>query len=59
MMDKFIMSAKGLLDRCLEPDEETIKEHISGNICRCTGYLQIIEAVQLAAERAPRERKAA
>lgn len=45
----FIMSAKGLLDRCPEPDEATIKEHISGNICRCTGYLQIIEAVQLAA----------
>jgi carbon-monoxide dehydrogenase small subunit len=45
----FIMSAKGLLDRCPEPDVETIKEHISGNVCRCTGYLQIIEAVQLAA----------
>ena len=45
----FIMSAKGLLDRCSEPDPEMIKEHISGNICRCTGYLQIIEAVQLAA----------
>jgi carbon-monoxide dehydrogenase small subunit len=46
----FIMAAKGLLDRCDNPDPEMIKEHISGNICRCTGYLQIIEAVQLAAD---------
>ncbi len=46
----FIMSAKGLLDRCSEPDDETIKEHISGNVCRCTGYLQIIEAVRLASD---------
>jgi aerobic carbon-monoxide dehydrogenase small subunit len=46
----FIMSAKALLDRNAEPDEATIKEHISGNVCRCTGYIQIVEAVQKASE---------
>ncbi|HYC77254.1 MAG TPA: (2Fe-2S)-binding protein [Planctomycetota bacterium] len=46
----FIMAAKGLLDRHAHPDEATIKEHLSGNLCRCTGYLQIVEAVRLASE---------
>lgn len=46
----FIMAAKGLLDRCSNPDDATIKEHLSGNQCRCTGYLPIIEAVRLASE---------
>jgi aerobic-type carbon monoxide dehydrogenase small subunit (CoxS/CutS family) len=46
----FIMSAKALIEKCPQPDVAAIKEHISGNICRCTGYLQIIEAVQLAAD---------
>ena len=45
----FIMAAKGLLDRCSDPDEATIKEHISGNVCRCTGLNQIVEAIQKAA----------
>ncbi|NNC29746.1 (2Fe-2S)-binding protein [Longimicrobium terrae] len=34
------------------PDEHTIREALSGNLCRCTGYQNIVEAVQLAAERA-------
>jgi carbon-monoxide dehydrogenase small subunit len=46
-----IISAKALLDRNPHPTEEEIREAISGNLCRCTGYAQIIEAVQLAAER--------
>lgn len=46
-----IMSAKALLDECSNPDSEQIKEAIGGNICRCTGYKKIIQAVQLASER--------
>jgi len=46
-----IISAKALLDRNPNPTEEEIRDAISGNLCRCTGYTQIIEAIQLAAER--------
>jgi len=46
-----ILSSLTLLQRNLNPTVEEIKEAISGNFCRCTGYKQIIEAVQLAAER--------
>ncbi len=45
-----IMSAKGLLDRNPHPTEYDIKHEMSGNICRCTGYKKIIEAVEAAAE---------
>jgi carbon-monoxide dehydrogenase small subunit len=45
------VSAKALLDRNPDPAEEEIREAIAGNLCRCTGYTQIIEAVQLAARR--------
>lgn len=44
-----IMAAKALLDRVPNPGEEEIKEALAGNLCRCTGYTKIIEAVQLAA----------
>ncbi len=43
-----ILAVKGLLNRTPYPSREQIKEGISGNICRCTGYEQIIEAVELA-----------
>ena len=46
----FIISAKALLDRNPNPTEDEIKEGISNNICRCTGYVQIVEAIQAAAE---------
>ncbi|HCL90019.1 MAG TPA: (2Fe-2S)-binding protein [Candidatus Atribacteria bacterium] len=46
-----ILSSLVLLKNNPSPTEEEIKEAISGNFCRCTGYKQIIEAVQLAAER--------
>jgi carbon-monoxide dehydrogenase small subunit len=46
-----IVSAKALLDRNLRPSREEIKEAISGNLCRCTGYKKIVEAIQDAALR--------
>jgi carbon-monoxide dehydrogenase small subunit len=46
-----VVSAKALLDRNPHPTEDEIREAIAGNLCRCTGYAQIVDAVQLAAER--------
>ena len=45
-----IMQARAILDRHANPDEETIRRGLEGNICRCTGYSKIIEAVQAAAK---------
>ncbi len=45
-----IMSGKALLDENPNPSEEEIKEGISGNFCRCTGYTKIIESISAAAE---------
>lgn len=45
-----IMSAKGLLLKNADPTEEQIREAISGNICRCSDYRQIIMAVKAAAK---------
>jgi carbon-monoxide dehydrogenase small subunit len=45
-----IMSAKALLDRNPEPNETEIRLKISGNLCRCTGYQKIVEAIQAASE---------
>lgn len=42
----FLVTAKALLDRCPNPSREQIKESLSGNLCRCTGYQQIVEAVE-------------
>jgi carbon-monoxide dehydrogenase small subunit len=47
----FIMSVKALLDRTTKPSAEDIEEAVSGNICRCTGYNKIVDAIQLAADR--------
>ena len=46
-----ILAAKKLLEENLHPDEEEIKRGISGNLCRCTGYQKIIDAIKLAANR--------
>ena len=46
----FIMSVKALLDRTKKPTAEDIEEAVSGNICRCTGYNKIVDAIHLAAE---------
>jgi aerobic carbon-monoxide dehydrogenase small subunit len=45
-----IMSAKGLLDEHPLPTEEEIREAISGNLCRCTGYIRAFSAIRSAAE---------
>ena len=44
----FIMATKALLDRNPNPNKEQILEGISGNLCRCTGYIKIVEAVKIA-----------
>jgi aerobic-type carbon monoxide dehydrogenase small subunit (CoxS/CutS family) len=46
-----IMSAKALLDSNPNPSEQEIREALQGNLCRCTGYVQIVEAVKRVAER--------
>ena len=52
-----LMAAQDLLRQTPEPDREEIREHLSGNYCRCTGYQAIIDAIEttarLRAERAP------
>lgn len=46
-----IMSARQLLKRNPKPSEEEIRHAIDGNLCRCTGYQQIVEAIQYAIEK--------
>jgi carbon-monoxide dehydrogenase small subunit len=46
-----ILAAKKLLEENPHPDEEEIKQGISGNLCRCTGYQKIIDAIKLVANR--------
>src|SRR5437870_1567340 len=47
----FLLVAKELLEKNVSPSREEIKEALAGNLCRCTGYLKIYEAVELAAAR--------
>jgi carbon-monoxide dehydrogenase small subunit len=46
-----LVTAKALLDEYPHPTRDQIKEALSGNLCRCTGYQQIFEAVEAAIER--------
>jgi aerobic-type carbon monoxide dehydrogenase small subunit (CoxS/CutS family) len=46
-----LVTAKALLDRTWSPSREQVVDALSGNLCRCTGYVKIFEAVELAAER--------
>ena len=47
----FLITAKALLDENPSPSRDRIKDGLSGNICRCTGYIKIFEAIELAAAR--------
>jgi carbon-monoxide dehydrogenase small subunit len=46
-----IMAAKALLDENPNPTRSEVKEYLSGNLCRCTGYVKIVDAVMAAADR--------
>lgn len=45
----FLLAAKELIEKSPKPSRDEIKEALSGNLCRCTGYIKIYEAVELAA----------
>jgi aerobic-type carbon monoxide dehydrogenase small subunit (CoxS/CutS family) len=47
----FLLAAKELLEKKPDPSRDEIKEALSGNLCRCTGYIKIYEAVELAGAR--------
>ena len=52
-----IITAKAFLDETPNPSRQEIKEAIAGNLCRCTGYVRIIDSISLAAERMEGTRK--
>ena len=52
-----LVTAKALLDENPCPQRQAIREALAGNLCRCTGYMKIIEAVELAAERMVRSKR--
>ncbi len=54
-----MMTTRALLDRDPDPDEDTIREAISGQICRCTGYTTIVRSVQWAARHEAEARREA
>ncbi|HEY7316219.1 MAG TPA: (2Fe-2S)-binding protein [Candidatus Binatia bacterium] len=47
----FVLSVKALLDETPDPSDEEIREYLSGNLCRCAGYADILRAVRLAQQR--------
>jgi len=47
----FVLIAKALLDEQPEPTREEIRKYVKGNLCRCTGYVKIIDAISAAAQR--------
>ena len=46
-----VVAVADLLERVPDPSEDEVREALSGNVCRCTGYVKIFDAVRLAAER--------
>jgi carbon-monoxide dehydrogenase small subunit len=47
----FVLSVKALLDEIPNPSDEEIREYLSGNLCRCAGYADILRAVRVAQEK--------
>jgi carbon-monoxide dehydrogenase small subunit len=54
----FVLSVKALLDEIPNPSDEEIREYLSGNLCRCAGYADILRAARLAQERRASEETA-
>ncbi|MEK6410684.1 MAG: (2Fe-2S)-binding protein [Acidobacteriota bacterium] len=54
-----LIAARALLDENAHPSREAIKEAIAGNLCRCTGYVKIIDAIEQAAEMMQQSRRKA
>jgi carbon-monoxide dehydrogenase small subunit len=52
-----LIASQALLDKTSNPSEEQIRDAIGGNLCRCTGYRQIVDAVKLAAQRLSEQKK--
>jgi carbon-monoxide dehydrogenase small subunit len=52
-----LIASQALLNETPNPSEEQIRDAIGGNLCRCTGYRQIVDAVKLAASRLTAEKK--
>ena len=50
-----LLAARSLLNRNRTPSRDQIKESLAGNLCRCTGYIKIIEAIELASRATPRD----
>ena len=47
----FLMSGASLLDECPQPNRDELKQAITGNLCRCTGYYKILQALETAAKK--------
>jgi aerobic carbon-monoxide dehydrogenase small subunit len=47
----FVLSVKALLDEIADPSDEDIREYLSGNLCRCAGYADILRAVRMAQDK--------
>lgn len=52
----FVMITRDLLNKNPDPSESEIREYLKGNLCRCTGYVNIVKAVKNAAEKMKKER---
>ena len=50
----FVLSVKALLDEIANPSDEDIREYLSGNLCRCAGYADILRAVRVARDKKQR-----
>ena len=47
----FVLTVKAMLDEMADPSDEQIREYLSGNLCRCAGYADILRAVRVAQEK--------